>query len=224
MTLTIFPTVGDTISEVALAQALADAGGNYVPSGFTVASTSGLNVTLAAGRAMIAGRNVAIDTTSVVAVANSTTTYIYLQATLDGLGNMTGAAFVTNTTGVTPANAVPICLAVASGGVITSTKDRRATNIAPAIASGEYTGDGTTRTMQIGFTPRRVFIGSQVDNTGTSGGHIYNLVGLNRGAFIDASVSRIPNTKIVSGGFVVTGTTSVDPNWTGILFGWFAIG
>lgn len=129
----IFPSTNDindgrTLYEQALADWIyAVVGRNFVVSGLVVPAppVSGLSVTFPTGVAMIQGRRVEVDSTNVVTVASGTAThYVYLQLNLDGFNNATGYSFVTNTTGVAPANSVLLATLGVTASNITSTTNR----------------------------------------------------------------------------------------------------
>jgi len=129
---TVFPSTydiggGRKTNEQNLSNALASfAGGDIVGTGFTLpASSDTLALSVAAGKAIISGRLVYIDTPTTVYCANGQTNHIFLKLLKDSLGNVTGAAIEVNTTGITPTDSIKLGTAVASGGKVTSTTDTR---------------------------------------------------------------------------------------------------
>lgn len=118
----VFPTVADiggdgkTIRESLLA-GLIDPFGAWKISGFTVSTQTGRNVTLAPGKAMVAGRIVTTDANAVFQIPYSTTQYIHLRLAVDGSGNVTAADMVADAS-VAPVNAgyvyLPLAVATAT--------------------------------------------------------------------------------------------------------------
>ncbi len=99
---------------------------NFVVSGFTVpASSTTLNLDVAAGEAILSGYRVVIDAATTVTCTASATNHIYLQLTRDASNNVTEATFAVNTTGTAPADSVKIATAVADATSIISTTDAR---------------------------------------------------------------------------------------------------
>lgn len=135
MAVKIFPTVNDVggggagkvITEDNLVKLIKMfLGQNFVLSGFTVpASSTTLNLDVAAGEANIAGYRVVIDTATTVTCTASVTNYIYLKLTRDASKNVTGATFEVNTTGTAPADSILIATAVTDASTVTSTTDKR---------------------------------------------------------------------------------------------------
>lgn len=70
-------------------------GKSCVISGLELGLGTGLNASVSAGEAIIQGFHVKIDASLSVAIAASTTQYVYLRLSRDGLNNVAGAALVT---------------------------------------------------------------------------------------------------------------------------------
>ena len=83
---------------------------SHVVSGFT-ATTSSLNLTIAAGTIYVAGRKLVTTESTVVSVGDSATTYVYIKR--DG-------TYETNTTQSAPDDSFLLYTVVAAGGSITS--------------------------------------------------------------------------------------------------------
>lgn len=99
---------------------------NFVLSGFTLpASSVDLTLSIALGEALIAGARVVKDAAETVTCTASATNHIYLKLTKDGLGNISGAVFEVNTTGVAPSNSILIAQATASDSTILQVLDKR---------------------------------------------------------------------------------------------------
>ena len=83
---------------------------SHVVSGFT-ATTSSLNLTIAAGTIYVAGRKLVTTESTIVSVGDSATTYVYIKR--DG-------TYETNTTQSAPDDSFLLYTVVAAGGSITS--------------------------------------------------------------------------------------------------------
>lgn len=139
MAVKIFPSVNDvapvagdgiTIKEANLVSLLAALVNKaFVISGLTAPSSSvNLNLDIALGEAFIKGYWVKLDAATTVSCTNGSLNHIYLKLTKDGGGNVTGATFEVNTTGVAPADSVKVRTATATGGALIATTDARALN------------------------------------------------------------------------------------------------
>ncbi len=118
-------------------------GQKFVQTGYTFVSSSGLDVTIAAGTAFAAGTRIGRDVTTVVAATNSATTYIFVYYKDDLDDNV--VYFEINTTGTPPsgytATSQKIMEVVASGGVITNDTDTRTLSpFAGPLRLGPLTG------------------------------------------------------------------------------------
>ena len=98
--------------------------GNFVDSGLTFVSSSGLDITYAAGSLILCGRRVGIDSSSTVTLADDDTNHIFVQL-LFVSSKTTVVRLIANTTGTPPANSVKIGAAVTAAGVVTSDFDNR---------------------------------------------------------------------------------------------------
>ena len=92
---------------------------NHVVSGFDPSFAS-LNLTITAGTLYVAGRQLITEKSTVIAVADSATSYIYVDRS---------GTFSQNTTGTAPTDGFLLCTVVASGGAITSAT--KTTQISP---------------------------------------------------------------------------------------------
>lgn len=119
----VFPITDDLMTQNLLYRWLRATGINRVEEGLSYQSDSGLTITINPGEALVKGYLVIEDVAVEIAVNDDDTTYAYLQVDLD-TGQRT---FPTNTTGVTPDNAIPLFSAVAVGGSITEVTDLRPT-------------------------------------------------------------------------------------------------
>jgi hypothetical protein len=115
-------------------------GRNFVVSGLSTPPSSGtLSVFVGFGTALIEGRLVSVDSTTVNLVANATN-HVYLQVTRDGSQNVTGAQFAANQTGVDPVDSVKILVAVTNATQTPTITDARTLGYIEygSNANGEY--------------------------------------------------------------------------------------
>jgi hypothetical protein len=128
-----FPSVNDlgggkTLTEANLRDfvgGLMAASGAFVVSGLVVpGSSASLSITIPSGVCYVDGYRLEADAEGIT-LPGSQTSYIYLQYSIDGSGNITGHGLVSNTTGITPARSILLATAVAGSSTITSTTDRR---------------------------------------------------------------------------------------------------
>lgn len=146
MAIIVYPRPGQTISAGSWAALLSETHVDFVPDGLTVpASSVDLNLEVAAGRGHVSGYRVTVDAAVTLALTDSATNHIYLALTRDGLGNVSGAELVANTTGVAPADSLKLAEAVCAGGAVTGTTDRRVLRPSDAVdrAGDTMTGDLT---------------------------------------------------------------------------------
>lgn len=152
----------------------------FVYSGLDLSIGTGLSVDVAAGVAVVDGRILkTTGTESIGSLTDSTTNYIFLQATITS-DLIASFALVSNTTGTRPSNGVLLGTAVAAGGVITSVvnviKKPRGFSAGADTTAGTYTGDGTSnREFSMGGQPRLVMIlSNDHDKIAISGNQLGN--------------------------------------------------
>lgn len=122
---------------------------NFVYSGFALpASSVNLNISVPAGKALIAGRFIDIPASTTITATASQTNFVFLKMTRDGANLATGASFEVNITGTQPADSLKIGTLVASGSAITSTTDTRPMGLAVAYRGPSAIGAGSTRTHE----------------------------------------------------------------------------
>lgn len=127
---------------------------NWIISGMSLSAGTGLNVAVSAGSAWIAGYYVEWDAAAEQAVTASNTNYVYVELSRDGNGNVTGVAFVVNTTGTPPSgDHIVLGTATADGSSVTGTattgrsaENQGVTSVfgrdgAVAAAAGDYDAD-----------------------------------------------------------------------------------
>lgn len=113
---------------------------NYIITGLTLPILANLSSTLAAGTAIINGKQVTISSQSVTVTA-SKDTYIYLKddgsviTTNNVTNNTTSPAATTNTDGST---ALLLCIVIASGSAITTVNQGDPTAVLPIVSSIAY--------------------------------------------------------------------------------------
>ncbi len=141
----VYPEKGDRLLVDPGRQMFQDTfgGQKHVQTGYTFVSSSGLDVTIAAGTAFAAGTRIDRDVTTVVAATNSATNYIFVYYKDDLDDNV--VYFEINTTGTPPsgytATSQKIMEVVASGGVITNDTDTRTLSpFAGPLRLGPLTG------------------------------------------------------------------------------------
>lgn len=129
----IFPSANDIgggrlISEVNFAKVMAAlTDGNFVVDGFTFPSSNGtLTLATSTGIALIDGRFIEVNTPNSITVAASSTLYLFLEITVDGLNNATAYQYITSPL-ITPPNARSVLLAKLITGIssITNIYDQR---------------------------------------------------------------------------------------------------
>lgn len=98
---------------------------DFVITGFDIASTSGLDVTVNPGKAIIKGYQVEESNQKTLTLSDNATNHIYYQLTLDTNGVITGQDFVTNTTGVQPLNSMLIAEITTLSGAVSNQRDKR---------------------------------------------------------------------------------------------------
>jgi len=138
----VFPTAndiggngnGEVLSERYLAAYLSCfikgtiATAGFVSSGFSLTS-SGLNLTLALGTAILRGRVVEVVGSNIFAVTANTTNYITLAIMLSGY-NVIGTRLVCNASSIVPVDGIRLWKVVAGASTITTTTDYRPVLIA----------------------------------------------------------------------------------------------
>ena len=100
----------------------------------------------------------------------------------------------------------------------------------PKVAAGTYTGDGAaTRVIELGFTPKLVFVCDKIGHTVTSGNNAYSYYG--GLALAGAPVTGSGHTilAVVEGGFQVAHAIEeykyhVQSNAKATIYHYFAIG
>ena len=99
---------------------------NYTLSGLTVPATSAsLNIDVASGAALIAGRHVTVPSATTITAAASNTNYVFLKLTRDGSSLGTGVSLDVNITGTPPADSILLATLTAGASTITATVDKR---------------------------------------------------------------------------------------------------
>lgn len=159
---------------------------SHVRNGYTVAGTSGLNVDIAPGEAVIGGYTVRSDATETVAVSASTSVNLWLELLFTG-SQVSGAQIIEQGTSSQRANSILLAGATTAAGSVSSTVDRRV--LTPSYHNGSYVGTGGGIGIQVGFRPYKVEVvgdGPVTDSYHTSS--LYNFV--NRGF------------KLISGGAI----------------------
>lgn len=154
---------------------------SYVVSGFEAPlSSANLDISIPSGEAFISGYRVVIPGSTTVTCAASSTNYIFLKLTRDGLGKVNGVAFERNA-GTDPADSVLIRKCVTSGSAITDTIDARPQ--LPHTMGGWFglynTGSGSSLAMQ-GYE----IISS---NTSMGGLNLYGSVRIKAGVTVTAN-------------------------------------
>lgn len=115
---------------------------DFVITGFDIASSSGLDITINPGEAIISGYRVEKDTQTTLTMSDDATSYIYYQITIDANDVVTSQGFVVNTTGVQPSNSVPIAEVVTATGAVSSQSDKRQMGFKVNSADNADTVDG----------------------------------------------------------------------------------
>jgi hypothetical protein len=94
----------------------------WIISGLALSAGTGLNVAVSAGAAWIAGYYVEWDASAQQAVTGSATNHVWIALARDGNDNVTGVAFVINTTGTPPSgDFVKLGTATTDGSAVTGT-------------------------------------------------------------------------------------------------------
>lgn len=95
---------------------------NWIISGMSLSAGTGLNVAVSAGSAWIAGYYIEWDAASEQALTGSATNHVWIALSRDGNDNVTGVAFVVNTTGTPPSGPnVKLGTATTDGSSVTGT-------------------------------------------------------------------------------------------------------
>lgn len=113
MATTVFPETSDAVTEStwqSLNTAIS-AGGSWTTEGFDVTDGGGLDVDVAAGKALVDGYYIESDSTQSVTLTDSATNYLWLEP--DG-------TLTDNTTGTNPGDALLLATVVTSGGSVSS--------------------------------------------------------------------------------------------------------
>lgn len=148
---------------------------NYALSGLTVPGTSGtLNIDVASGTALIAGRHITIPAATTITATANNTNYVYLKLTRDGSSLATGVSFDVNTSATIPSDSIFIATLTAGASTITATSDKR--TLPGRI---EVLTSGTTWTPPAGIFHIYVEVfgasggggGGQGDTAGENGGN-----------------------------------------------------
>lgn len=113
MATTVFPETSDAVTEAtwnSLNKAIS-AGGSWTTEGFDVTDGGGLDVDVAAGKALVDGYLIESDSTQSVSLADDDTNYLWLEP--DG-------TLTDNTTGTNPGSALLLAVIVTASGSISS--------------------------------------------------------------------------------------------------------
>lgn len=132
MATTIFPQSGDTAGELPFQHYVRMATEDHVrsPGDMEVTDAGSLDVSIAAGHAILNGVHVHVDSAVTLTVNDNATNYVYLQLSRDASGLVTDPAsdsdnYTVTTTTETGDDYLPLAQVIASGGGIDQVNDFR---------------------------------------------------------------------------------------------------
>lgn len=103
--------------------------GDYIHSGYTVASGTGLSVDVSSGIIRLKGLVCDNDTSeNVGSLTDNTTNYIYVTLARDSSSEAESFSFTKNTTGTTPTDSLKIAKVITSGGNVTTVSQQNQTD------------------------------------------------------------------------------------------------
>jgi hypothetical protein len=182
---TAFPALASLpeLSEQLFTGLLASALGDFVVSGLTVpASSVNLNLTVAAGVALLSGYRLNRDS-EVVAISGAGTWYLRLAITRDATppnGNLATVGLVVSASATTPADQILLAYIVATGSAITLAADRRVlrdsggtvpAKLAPPISASVSLGSTGQTTIASASGERGTLLSIGIEDAATVGSY-----------------------------------------------------